>query len=834
MMDTLLADLRYAVRQLARSPGFTLGVVLTLALGIGANVAMFSVVDRMLFRPPPLLRDPGSVHRIYLARRYRGEEFANSAMPYARYVDLTNGTSSFARTAAFTERDVAIGVGTDAREMRVGIVSASFFGFFDAPPALGRYYTAAEDAPPNGTPVAVLAYAFWQTRYGGRRDVLGSTLQIGPTVHTIIGVAPQGFVGLWPTQRPIAFVPITSHASTAFSVPGQSFGDVTGVIRDAWWTTYHWQWASMLVQRKPGVSLAAATADLTNAYLKSYGAEEAADPGTTPAAVAQPRGMVASVLSERGPNESSFAKVATWISGVALIVLLIACANVANLLLARALRRRREIAVRLALGVSRARLLAQLFTESVLLALLGGLAGLLVAEWGGAVLRAQFLPTGSVLSVMGDTRTLLFCGGAVLGAGLLTGLAPALTQHGDVAGDLKAGAREGTFQRSRLRTGLLVLQGALSVVLLVGAGLFVRSLRHVQVIPLGYDVNPVLLVELNLRGVRLDSARHVQLRRELLETAQGIPGVEHVSRQLAVPFWSSWSVGLHVAGIDSVERLGEFDLNAVTPDYFATLGTRVHRGRGIAAQDAEHAPRVMVVSDAMAKTLWPGRDAIGQCVKVGADTVPCTYVVGVAENIMSQKLGDDPGLFYYLSAAQWHPQDGGLFIRTRGEAAPQVETIRRRLQQVMPGASYVTVTPLRDVLGEQTRSWQLGATMFLAFGALALALAAIGLYSVMAYNVAQRTQEMGVRASLGAQQRDLIKLVVNEGLRVGVVGIVIGVLIALAAGQWVAPLLFQESPHDPLVFGGVALVLLGTTVVSSLVPSRRAARVDPMVALRYE
>ena len=484
--------------------------------------------------------------------------------------------------------------------------------------------------------------------------------------------------------------------------------------------------------------------------------------------------------------------------------------------------------------MGRARLLSQLFTESLLLALLGGLAGLVVAEWGGAVLRAQFLAKSSDVSVLGDARTLLFGGAAALCAGLLTGLAPALTQHADVADDLKAGAREGTFQRSRVRIALLVLQGALSVVLLVGAGLFVRSLRHVRVIPLGYDVDPVLLVDLNLRGTRLDSARNVELRRELLETAQAIPGVEHASRQLTVPFWSTWNMDLHVAGIDSVHRLGEFDLNAVTPEYFSTLGTRLLRGRGIEAQDGEHAPRVMVVSQAMAKTLWPGRDPLGQCVRVGADTTPCSYVVGVAENIKSQQLGDDPGLFYYLSTAQWHPGQGGLFIRTRGEATRYVETIRRRLQQLMPGAAYVTVTPLRDILGEQTRSWQLGATMFLAFGALALALAAIGLYSVMAYNVAQRTQEMGVRASLGAQERDLIKLVITEGLRVGVVGIVIGVMVALAGGQWLGPLLFQESPHDPLVFGFVGVVLLGTTVLASFVPSRRAARVDPMVALRYE
>ena len=826
MLEHFIQDLRYAIRTLARSPAFTLGVVLTLGLGIGANVAMFPIVDRMLFRPPPYLHDPATTHRVYLARFYRGDEFTSGGLQYARYVDLTNGTSSFSRTAIFTEQDLAIGRDADVREMRVGAVSATFFEFFDAPPVLGRYFTVSEDAPPTGTAVAVLSYAFWQTRFGGHRDAIGSTLQIGPTLYTIIGVAPRGFVGLWPNQPPAAFIPVASYANAAGV-------DLRG---DRWWTTYHWSWASMLAQRKPGVTAAAATADLTAAYTRSFAAQAAENPkGMSAAAVARPRAIIASVLSERGPNESSFAKVATWISGVAVIVLLIAAANVANLLLARALKRRREIAVRLALGVSRARLLSQLVTESVLLAACGGVAGLFVAEWGGTVLRAGFLPKSADLSVVADTRTLIFAGVAALLTGLLTGLAPGLQAlRLNLVGDLKAGAREGSYRRSRLRVGLLIAQGALSVVLLVGAGLFVRSLQNVRVIPLGYDVDPVLLVDLNMRGVRLDSVQQVMLRRELLVTAQTIPEVTHASQQAAVPFWSSWSTNLIVAGIDSVSRLGEFDLNAVSPDYFAAMGTRILRGRGISAQDMSAAPRAMVVSDAMAKALWPGQDAIGQCVKVEADTMPCSYVVGVAENIKSEQLGDDPTMFYYLSAAQFHPEKGGLFVRVRGDGARTAEAIRRRLQQVMPGSSYVTVTPLSEILAGQTRSWELGATMFLAFGALALVLAAIGLYSVMAYNVAQRTQELGVRAALGAQQKDLVRLVLNEGLKMATVGIVLGVVIALAGGQWLGPLLFQESPHDPLVFGFVALLLLGVTVAASIIPSRRAARVDPIVALRYE
>ena len=825
-MDALLQDLRFAIRQLLKSPGFTLGVVLTLGLGIGANVAMFSIVDRMLFRPPPMLRDPSATHRVYLAQTYRGVENADASMQYARYVDLTAGTTSFTRTAAFTEDDIAVGVGAEARELRIGIVSASFFAFFDAPPALGRYFSTAEDAPPAGTPVAVLGHGFWQTRYGGRADILGSTLQIGPVIYTIIGVTPRGFTGLWPNQPPVAFVPISTYAGALAAGFMQN---------DRWWTTYSWDWMSMLAQRKPGISTATATADLTRAFFRSFEAERAGDPTLPPVALARPRGIVASVLSERGPNESSFAKVATWVSGVAVIVLLIACANVTNLLLARGLRRRREIAIRLALGVTRGRLLAQLLTESVGLAVCGGIVGLVVAEWGGTLLRGQFLTGSADSSVFASERTLLFAAAAALLAGVLTGLVPAFrVLRPDLSVDLKAGTREGTYQRSRTRAVLLVSQCALSVALLVGAGLFVRSLGRVRDVRLGYDVDPVLIVDLNMRGVQLDSARHVVLRRDLLDAARSIPGVRHVSPRISVPFLGRMSVSLYVAGIDSVRRLGRFLLNAVGPDYFATMGTQLVRGRGISDQDAAGAPGAMVVSAAMAGVLWPGREAIGQCVHVRFETAPCTYVVGIAENIHSQRLGEDPAFTYYLSSAQWDPENGGLFVRMAGPARQLAETVRRRLQEIMPGASYVTVVPFAEVLGRQTRSWQLGATMFLAFGALAVVVAAIGLYSVLAYNVAQRTHELGVRAALGADQRSLIGMVVREALAFGAAGIAIGALIALACGRWLGPLLFQESPRDPLVFGGTAVLLIGIAALASFVPSRRAAAVDPVVALRTE
>ena len=825
--DVLSRDLRYALRGLRARPGFAAAVVLTLALGIGANAAIFSVVDRLLFRPPPMLAEPARTHRVYISSTYRGEEFTNSSVQYARYVDLTKWTRSFSRTAEFTNRKLAVGVGAEAREMQVGAVSASFFGFFDAPPALGRYFSAQEDTPPDGTPVAVLSYAMWQTRYGGRSDALGSTLQIGPTVYTVIGVAPRGFVGLWPEQPPVAYVPIASYAA----------GVELRLKGETWWDTYHWTWASMIAQRKPDVSIAAANADLTSALKRSYAAadEKYGESRTNRDERAHDHALIASILSERGPNQSSTAKVAALVGGMALVVLLIACANVANLLFARAMRRKREIAVRVALGVSRKRLLSQLLTESVLLALLGGVVGLILAQWGGAALRAAFLPPGAESPVMTDTRTLIFAGVAVVLAGIVTGLAPAF-QAGktDLTVDLKAGQREGVIHRSRTRVALLLLQGALSVVLLVGAGLFVRSLNNVKNLRLGYEPDSVLVVDLSMRGVALDSVQALTLRRRLLERAQAIPVVEHAALNVTLPFWSTWSMGLNVPGIDSVSRLGQFNLNSVTPDYFATMGTRIVRGRGIEAGDVAGAPGAVVVSESMAKKLWPTEDAMGKCIKVGPDTAPCNYVVGIAEDIKNEQLSDDPGLFYYLSADQYHPERTGLLLRIHGDPASHVETVRRELQKLMPGASYITVTPFSEIVGRKMESWSLGATMFMVFGTLALVLATIGLYGVIAYNVVQRSHEMGVRIALGAQQGDVVWLVVRQGLLLATMGILIGGIATFAAASRVEPLLFQESARDPLVYVGVMLLMLAVAAAASFIPARRAARVDPNVALRAE
>jgi len=824
-LEVLRQDLRYAARGLRARPAFTASVILTLGLGIGANVAMFGIVDQLLIRPPAYLRDPSRVHRVYLTSVSDGRDVTDGFTEYTRYLDFARYSKTLDAVAVLSSNQFAVGVGEDAKEMPIGVVSASFWSFFDAKPAVGRYFTASEDSIPTGTPVVVLSYAFWQARYGGSPDVLGKSVQIGPALCTIIGVTPPGFVGIPDEGAPAAFIPATLYGYGVSSARG----------RIDYYNTYHWGWLSVLVRRRPNASLEATNADLTNAYRLSWAAERAISPTTTPIEIARPRALAGPVVFARGPNATPVARIALWIAGVATIVLLIACANVANLLLARALFRRREIALRLALGASRRRLFAQLLTESLLLGTLGGLAGIAAAQWGGSILRSLFLTDVATADVVRDVRTLAFAGAAALVAGVMTGLVPALhAGRAALAPALKTGARDGTYQRSRTRTILLMMQSAMSVLLLVGAGLFVRSLHTVRSVRLGYDVDPVLYVELNLRGLRLPVDQRAELARRLVDAARALPEVQSAARGISVPFWSTEGLGFTVPGVDSLRRIGRFTVQMASADYFTTMGTRILKGRAFTDADRADGPLVAVVSHGMAEAVWPGTDAIGQCIKIDRPADPCRMVVGVAENIHQSSLTENQKLQYYLPSDQMRPNEANVFVRTRGNASAHAETVRRALQKVMPGASYVTVMPMREIIDPRQRSWQLGATMFLVFGALALVLAAIGLYSVIAYGVAQRTQEIGVRIALGAGVSDVVRLVLGQGLRFAVLGIAVGGVGAWSASRWVGPLLFSVSPRDPVVYVTVAVVLLAAALLASAIPAVRAARVDPNVALRIE
>jgi hypothetical protein len=448
-LDALRSDVRYALRGLRARPGFAAAIILTLGLGIGANAAVFSVVDRLLFRTAPMLRDAARTHRVYLSYPNPNLEgnFILDGVPYARIAELSHASKSLVRTAAFKSDRFTIGEPEEGRDRQIAGVTASFFDFFDAPPALGRYFNTQEDAPPNGETVVVLSYGLWQTEYGGRADALGAKLRIGERVYTVIGVAPRWFAGMTPDTPPAAFIPFSSYAAS-FTYP-----DRDGL---RWWTSYDvGAQANMLVTRKPGVSVAQVRDELTRLTRQRWGDGISQGPPDL-----QPTAVVASTLAERGPEQTSASKVAGLVGAMALVVLLIAGANVANLLLARALRRRREVAVRLALGVSRSRLVSQFLTETLVLAVFGGLAGLVAARWGGPALRAAFLTPSADNTVVTDARTLMFVGVIVVIAGVLTGLAPAWhAGRLDVTRHLRIGVREGTLQRSRARAALLVVQG---------------------------------------------------------------------------------------------------------------------------------------------------------------------------------------------------------------------------------------------------------------------------------------------------------------------------------------------------------------------------------------
>ena len=815
-VEDLRQDLGYALRGFRRQPGFAALVIATLGLGIGANATMFGIVDRILFRPPAFLKEPALSDRVYL--RYPdddGSERIDNNISYHRYRDLVAGARTLAAGAAFFEADRIVGVGDPAREMAVSLVSAGFWGMFDARPSLGRFFGEPEDRPPAGTAVAVLGYGYWQSAYGGDPAALGKSVFIAARPYTIIGVAPRGFEGLSLRQVSL-FIPITAGA----------FDDVG----DRYVDRYGFSWLEILLRRLPGVSREAANTDLTQVFRQSVSAQ----PGAKPENVSRSRVELAPVLHDRGPEPRGEARVALWLAGVAVVVLLIACANVANLLLARALRRRREIAVRLALGVARGRLLRQLLTESTMLALLGGASGLLIAHYGGGVLRRTLLSyVDWNATALFDRRILLFTALSALLTGVLTGVLPAL-QAGrtEMTGALKAGGREGGHRTTRLRAGLLVVQAALSVMLLIGSGLFLRSLRNVGAVDLGYQPGRLLFVNTDFRGTQLSPGDRNALQQRMLERTRALPGVLSATVTWATPDWASMVEDVFVPGRGNVNNLGPLYLNRVAGDYFTTTGTPIVRGRALTEGDRTPPAAAAVVSETMARKVWPGQDAIGQCLKQDADTMPCSQVVGIAKDVRWGSFGDEDRMQHYHPI----PLDGrgNLYVRTSGDPRRLAEPLRRELQALVPGTTFVTVQPLTMTLDPVFRPWRLGATMLTLFGGLALLVAAIGLYGVIAYSVTQRLHEMGVRVALGARTGNLIRLVVGEGIRVTLIGIVLGAAGAFAAGKLIASLLFGVPSYDPLTFGVVAVLLLVVATAASLIPAWRASRVDPNLALRAE
>jgi putative ABC transport system permease protein len=810
--------------------------VLAIGVGVGANAAMFGILDRLLVRGPAHVQDASRVERFYYRAQVPGMgEFSGNTLGYVAYTTLRDGTRAFAGVSGYSETDGVLGRGGAAEQITEGAATYDFFPLLGVHPTVGRFFDAAEDRPGAASRVAVLDYGLWRRRFAGDPGVLGHAVDIDGARYTVIGVAPAGFTGV-ETRRVDVWLPMSLRG--AGMTPGS----------DEWRTSWDIQWMKIIGRLRPGVTRAQATADATRAFRLAYGGSE------EPLKKAQI--FVAPLHYEDDGQESLEVSVSRWLLGVSLIVLLVACANVANLLLARAVRHRQDIAVRLALGITRGRLAQLLLSQSLVLAFLGGLAALGLATLGGDLIRTTLLPDVAWTHAPVNGRVLLVAAGLALLTGLVTGLAPALQERRGLVDALRTGVREGGGRTSRARTALAVAQAALSTVLLVGAGLFVHSLWNARHMDLGLQPDRVLRVSADWPRAELSAAARPaaspeDLRRRrrarsadfygpALERARALSGVEAAAIAVGTPFRSSFQIRLRVAGRDSMPRLpgGGPYIQAVSNGYFRTVGLRLVRGRAFSAADVTDSARVAVINRTMATTLWPGRTALGECLLLGQAEVPdCYRVIGVVENAHRYSLREKPAMQYYVPlGADGRLGFGGsaLLVRPRGDLASMVAPLRSELRALDPSLLWLEVEPLEASLAPELRPFRLGATLFGLFGLLALLLASLGLYSLVAYTVASRAHELGVRVALGARGSDVLRLVLRQGLLLAAAGLALGMVVALAAGGYVRDLLFQDSPRDPLVYGVVVLALLAAAALASFGPARRATRVDAMAALKAE
>jgi putative ABC transport system permease protein len=815
-------DVRYALRGMRRQPGFAAAIILTLGLAIAANASMFAIIDRLLLQPPQHVANPHDVVRLGFQQRstQSGELLTSTATTFADYAELRANVTGFAELGVISgPTDASLGRGEDAELVRRAAVSASFFTALGPRPVLGRFFAESEDLPPRGELVAVISHGLWQRKYGGAHDVVGSTLLLDNESFTIIGVAPRGFLGVDPLPVDV-WIPV--------SVAGAAYGDDWDQSRNIYWLR-------PVARLHADATVAATAANASAVHASFYEAEYAADPDR--------RVVLGPLIAARDPAFMQPAalramNISRWLLGVAGIVLLIAAANVANLLLARTMRRRRELGVRLSLGAGSARLAGQLFIEVLILAVIGAAVGMVLASWAGPLMRNVLLPGFEWHDSAFSVRMLLFSFTIVTFAALLAVAAPAfVATRVQAAGLLRAGSRGSTYRRSRLRSGLVTLQAALCVLLLVGAGLFVRSLGNAHAVQLGFDSERVITVSWNTQALDRPLPARAALHEQAAERVRQLPQIEDAAVVWGTqPFWVRMRTSFRVPGRDSIPMPGEGGpwRTVVSPEYFRTAGTAIVRGRGITDQDRQGSTPVAVVSERMAAIVWPDGDAIGSCFQAGGVDAPCIEVVGIAADARMFNVDGDAVVQYYVAMQQDPPANHALLVRTTGDAAAAIPTLRRELQAMDPTLPAPSVTPMTERLEPQLRPWRLGATLFTAFGALALVLATLGLYAVIAYDISQRRQELGVRLALGAPLAGLARMVMLDATRLAVVGVVIGLAGALLLAGRVQDLLFGVAARDPLVYAGVAAVLLLVALAAAALPARRATRVDPMEALNAE
>jgi putative ABC transport system permease protein len=808
-MQTLLQDLRYGARMLLKRPGFTLIAVITLALGIGANAAIFSVVNAVLLRPLPF-KDPGRLVWVWGTVPKSGQ--ANHSP--VEFLAYQAQQTSFTEMAAYRNMAFTVTGGGEPEYVQGVIVSPNYFSMLGVPAARGRVFQP-EDVRPGASRVAVVSYDLWQKRYGGDPSLIGRSFTINGESATVIGVMPPDFqtnlsVNLWLSPRQIAPDYQMNYRGDTLAMRESHYLRVMGRL-------------------KPGATIQQAQAEL-NAVASRLERE-----------YPDQAGHGARVVSLQELAVSDVRLTLLTLFGAVGLVLLIGCANVTNLSLARATSRYREIAIRAAVGASRFSLIRQLLTESVLLSLAGGLAGWLLASWGVELLLS--LSPGGALRLHEaklDTTVFFFTLGVSVAAGVIFGLAPALAaSKTDLVSALKEGARGASSGAGRnpLRQGLVVAEVALALVVLIGAGLLVGSFARLVVVKPGFDPNNLMTMWVALTSERYGTATaNTRFIKELTASLEALPGAQGVAISDDFPIQ-----GTDTSDYPEIEGRGAAPADRVSvghhvinPRYFEAMGIRLVKGRAFTERDDANAAPVIIINEAMASRVWPNEVALGKRIRFGPQSEPWSEVVGVVANVKHDglHLADSPHCYSPHLQQPWPFL--AIAVRSQTDQAALLASVRQAVRKIDPNLPLVQPLAMKDRMKGVLATRRLTLALFSLFAVVALALAAIGLYGVMSYGVAQRTRELGLRIALGATSRDALKLIIGQGMKLVALGLALGMGGALAVSRMMIHLLFGVSAHDPLTFVVIAFLLAFVALLACYIPARRATKVDPMVALRQE
>jgi len=824
-MGSVWRDLKYALRTLTRSAGFSAVAILSLALGIGANAAIFTLTNAVFLNPLPVA-DAARVMELYTvdhATKTTVANFLRTPMSFLNYKDFRDQNNVFSGLAAYVPTGVTLTGRGQPTPQAAMLVSANYFDLLGVKPLLGRTFLPDEDRSDGGNTVAVLSYDMWVKLFGADPAAIGKTVELSSVPYTIVGVAPPNFKGTQTVANPnLAWIPISMHARALPGPLEQVFNE------------RRMRMISVFGRLKPGVAESQALAGLQAIAAGLEREYPQANRG---------RSVEVSSLAEAAlgfvPRDQAV-QASVALSAVVGLVLLIACANLANLLLARSARRMREMGIRTALGAARGRLVRQLLTESVLIAIGGGVGGLLLGSLGSQLLwsfRPAFLPANN-LSMKLDWRVFGFTAAVTLVTGVLFGLAPAMRMSvGNLSEALKSGGRGGTeaFGRSRLRSVLVVGEITLALVALAGAGLLIRSMDRVQKIYPGFETRNLFVFDFDIGAQHYNAERGRQFLRTAIEKAAGLPGVHSAAVTASRPLRGGLLGTIVAEGreADPNDRGTLTWLNTVSPAYFETMRIPLIAGRLFTDADREGSRHVAIISEAMARHFWPGQNAVGKRFRL---VIGNGYqeVVGVVGNSVMGNIGEQPQPVAYQPLDQNYQSAVSLVVRTNGSPAAVLPSALRQVQALNSNMALTNPATIQDVISQGLWAPRMGAALFGIFGLLGMALAAVGIYGVMAYMVSQRTNEIGLRMALGARPGDVLGLVVGQGMRLAAAGIAMGIVCGLAVTRLMGKLLFDIPTYDPATFGVVSLLLAGVAFLAGFLPARRAARTDPVLALRQE